>query len=111
MTRTRTAIVLLLALVALVLLPLAGWTAAQASHPASAPQSAQERCTEDMGCWDCETMGNGVCGPSSVASAVDSTVRASVTCVWRVDGGSECTWWTVDAQPAQALSAEPRYVG
>lgn len=25
--------------------------------------SADPVCTEDMDCWDCETMGNRVCGP------------------------------------------------
>ena len=24
------------------------------------------RCQEDEACWDCETMGNGVCGPETI---------------------------------------------
>ncbi len=32
-------------------------------------------CTEDMDCWDCSTMGNGVCGPLTVSDGfvVDGT--------------------------------------
>jgi len=28
------------------------------------------RCTEDMPCWDCETMGNGLCGPTHEGLAI-----------------------------------------
>lgn len=27
-----------------------------------ATSTADERCEEDMSCWDCTTMGNGLCG-------------------------------------------------
>jgi hypothetical protein len=30
---------------------------------ADEPPGAQTECQEDESCWDCETMGNGVCGP------------------------------------------------
>lgn len=34
--------------------------------PAISPSGARPvRCTEDMACWDCHTMGNRVCGPGS----------------------------------------------
>lgn len=29
-------------------------------HPEIEPD---QRCTEDMSCWDCTTMGNRICGP------------------------------------------------
>jgi hypothetical protein len=32
-------------------------------RPAKLDGSIIARCTEDMVCWDCETMGNKVCGP------------------------------------------------
>jgi hypothetical protein len=47
----------LLLATALTLGPLLGW----ATHHEPPP-----RCTEDMSCWDCTTMGNGVCGPQPV---------------------------------------------
>ena len=30
---------------------------------ASPAAQVAEFCAEDMGCWDCETMGNKICGP------------------------------------------------
>ena len=49
------------------------WTAipdgVQATEPTSPPQSESAHveippCQEDDPCWDCETMGNRICGPS-----------------------------------------------
>lgn len=31
----------------------------------AAPAAAPTRCTEDMPCWDCHTMGNQLCGPTT----------------------------------------------
>lgn len=33
--------------------------------PLLGPNRSPIRCTEDMACWDCTTMGNRVCGPTS----------------------------------------------
>jgi hypothetical protein len=38
------------------------------SH-SSEPQNAQ-RCEEDQPCWDCDTMGNGICGEDLPQGAV-----------------------------------------
>lgn len=32
------------------------------------PTTAPAPCEEDESCWDCETMGNGVCGPATVVT-------------------------------------------
>lgn len=32
--------------------------------PVEALNSSDSRCEEDMPCWNCETMGNKICGPS-----------------------------------------------
>ncbi len=39
--------------------------------------AASERCEEDQPCWDCETMGNQVCGPIDYVPDVPETVPAS----------------------------------
>lgn len=35
------------------------------------PIGGTVRCEEDQSCWDCETMGNGVCGPARVVTLAD----------------------------------------
>ena len=43
--------------------PLAACTAgAETAGPPAVTSSPTASCTEDMDCWDCETMGNKVCG-------------------------------------------------
>ena len=34
----------------------------------TAPDTASTRCEEDQPCWDCETMGNRICGPTTTFS-------------------------------------------
>lgn len=58
--------------------------------PTTAPAASQPepKCFEDEPCWDCETMGNGVCGP--VPQAV-----------------KECLWaWAADPSPTKVTSSE-----
>lgn len=57
-----------LALILLPILVLIGPLAQSAStfaHVELLPALTLERCEEDMPCWDCETMGNLVCGPGA----------------------------------------------
>lgn len=37
------------------------------------PLGGTVRCEEDQSCWDCETMGNKVCGPVRVVTLTDGT--------------------------------------
>jgi hypothetical protein len=32
------------------------------ANPVGLSDTQQVKCEEDMPCWDCETMGNGLCG-------------------------------------------------
>lgn len=50
-------------ILALLILALILW----ASHLEYEAEAAEYvRCEEDMPCWDCETMGNRICGPIPV---------------------------------------------
>ena len=51
--------------------------AAIAKVATPAPTSAPVQCEEDQPCWDCHTMGNHICGPTSDAAPLD-TVTAPV---------------------------------
>lgn len=37
------------------------------------PPQRGDNCTEDMECWDCETMGNRICGPIPVPADPEYT--------------------------------------
>lgn len=46
-------------------------------------------CTEDMDCWDCETMGNGECGPTSTLpnTGDHTTLPATVAAIFLLSTG------------------------
>lgn len=44
---------------------------APATAPAPVVAPVAPRCEEDMPCWDCETMGNGQCGPGPMVPVND----------------------------------------
>ena len=41
------------------------WVLAELFGNVVADPVEQVRCVEDMACWDCETMGNLICGPQN----------------------------------------------
>lgn len=42
--------------------------------PTVSPEATVITCQEDMPCWDCETMGNGICGPIAPTYEVSPNV-------------------------------------
>ena len=49
--------------IAAIVLALILW-ASHVEYAAEAGAQPPARCEEDMDCWDCETMGNRICGPT-----------------------------------------------
>lgn len=60
---------------------LLAWAARPATHDTK-PATPTTRCTEDMACWNCSTMGNRVCGPRGVehVDRTQSTVALGMRC-------------------------------
>ena len=48
-------------------------TTSTTTEPTLIPPLTVERCLEDEPCWDCETMGNRICGPVAETFEVSYT--------------------------------------
>ena len=60
----------------------------------AAADAAAANCAEDEPCWDCSTMGNGICGPAVAPCEVGSTYWecAMSPCVTEGADGAPCYW-------------------
>lgn len=62
-------------------LTLGGWT----SNPPATESAAAVTCQEDEPCWDCETMGNRICGLPDVPA--NEALRAAAWETWDAHAG------------------------
>ena len=57
---------------AILVLALVLWVS-HVEYATEAGAQSPARCEEDMPCWDCETMGNRICGPIPVPAEPEYT--------------------------------------
>lgn len=74
------------------------------------PSAESQQCTEDMSCWDCETMGNGQCGPPSSLIPPTSIVGDPTEPV-PFDDGDPAYPLTPEAPVAEPISGRPSFTG